>query len=93
MPDDELFGIAAIVTPVPRTEAPALMTYSRVTRVSLARAADVHPRMPLLLPREAPDTWLDPATPGDAALVAEIVGASDDFADQVVMIEAAERPH
>ncbi|QIM18270.1 SOS response-associated peptidase [Leucobacter coleopterorum] len=86
MPDDELFGIAAIVTPVSQPDGKKLMTYSMVTRASLARAADVHPRMPLLLPREAHDTWLDPARPGDRSLVTEAVRASDDFAAEVVII-------
>lgn len=86
MPDDELFGIAAIVTPVPREGGPAMMSYSMVTRASLARAADVHPRMPLLLPREAHDAWLDPARPGDQALVTDMVQQSDPFASEVVII-------
>lgn len=93
MPENELFGIAAIVTPVPRAEGPALLTYSMVTRASLARAADVHPRMPLLLPREVYDTWLDPKRPGDAALVAETVRASDGFVEDIVIVQGTDTRH
>jgi putative SOS response-associated peptidase YedK len=81
LPGDELFGIAAIVTPVPGAapvEQPGglLMSYSMVTRDAVARAAEAHPRMPMLLPRDFHDAWLDPERPGDAALLAAAVEAS-----------------
>lgn len=37
-----------------------------ITTTPNAVAARVHDRMPVILPRDAWDAWLDPATPADA---------------------------
>ncbi|UOQ58302.1 SOS response-associated peptidase [Leucobacter allii] len=89
MPGDELFGIAAIVTPVPQAAGEPLLSYAMVTRAAVGAAAEIHPRMPLVLPRTAHAAWLDPARPGDAALVAETVAASDGAAAEVLRIDEA----
>lgn len=89
LPDGELFAIAAITSPVPgaaprgAVEAP-LLSYSMVTRSALAAAATAHHRMPLLLPREFHDEWLDPRRPGDAELVGRALAASDELSRSVV---------
>lgn len=77
LPGDELFGIAAIVTPVPQSDGTPLMSYALVTRDAVGAAADTHPRMPLLLPRGLHDAWLDPERSGDAALIAAAVAESE----------------
>jgi putative SOS response-associated peptidase YedK len=79
LPGDELFGIAAIVTPVHRGDGPAFMSCSLVTRDAVGAAADTHPRMPLLLPRGMHDEWLDPWRPGDAALLGAAVAGSEEL--------------
>lgn len=84
LPDDELFGIAAIVTPVPQPDGGPMLSYSMVTRDAVGRAAETHPRMPMLLPRELHAAWLDPGRPGDAALLSEAVRASGEIGVEVV---------
>ncbi len=91
LPGDELFGIAAIVTPVPQPDGTQLLSYALVTRDAIAEAATAHPRMPLLLARETHASWLDPERPGDAQLVAEMWEASDQLAASVRAIDQSAR--
>ncbi len=82
--DGEAFGIAAITTTAEQhDDGGDLLTYSLVTRDAVAEAARVHPRMPLILPRELHDDWLDPDREGDAELIAEMVAASDELSDAI----------
>lgn len=91
LPGDEVFGIAAIVTPVPQPGS-LLMSYSMVTRAAAGRAVEAHPRMPMLLPREFHGAWLDPERPGDAALLADAVAASDGIAAEVLPADGPPDP-
>jgi len=77
LPEDELFGIAALTSTVTLPDGTERLSYSMVTRDAVGEAADTWPRMPLVLPREMHDEWLDPARPGDAELVAQARLASD----------------
>lgn len=76
LPGDELFGMAAIMSP--RTVGTeTTISYSLVTREGIGEASTVvtsrgDSRMPLVLPRELHDEWLDPHRPGDADLVAKV---------------------
>ncbi|MBL3700905.1 SOS response-associated peptidase family protein [Leucobacter luti] len=88
LPGDELFGVAAIVTPVAQPGGETLLSYAMVTRDALAEAATVHGRMPLILARESHDAWLDPQRPGDDALVATVLAASDPLAATATVIAA-----
>lgn len=72
----ELFAMAAITTAVPQDRGADLISYSLVTRDAVGEAARVHPRMPLMLPPELHDEWLDPDRPGDEDLVMLAVDAS-----------------
>ncbi|MBK0418189.1 SOS response-associated peptidase family protein [Leucobacter sp. CSA1] len=76
LPGGAPFGIAAITAVSPQPDGSELLSYSMVTRDAVGEARSAHPRMPLVLPREFHDDWLDPARPGDADLVAEVVLAS-----------------
>lgn len=87
LPEDEVFGIAAIVAPVPQPSGAPLLSYSMVTRDAVGRAAETHHRMPMLLPRRLHGAWLDPARPGDAGLLAEAVRASEEFGETVIAVE------
>lgn len=86
LPSDELFGIAAIVTPVAQPQGAPLLSYALVTRDAVAGAAAVHPRMPLILDRDFQAEWLDPEQPGDAALVAAAVASSEPLAASAIVI-------
>jgi len=75
---------SAAVEDRPTPAAPARMglSYSMVTRHGVGEAASVissrgESRMPLVIPRELHDEWLDPSVPGDAELVARVQLASE----------------
>ncbi len=82
--DGALFGIAAITTEADDADGSPLTSYSMVTRHGVGDAEHVlsdrgEARMPLILPREFHDTWLDPERAGDAALIADAVAASEEI--------------
>ncbi|QZY52939.1 SOS response-associated peptidase family protein [Leucobacter tenebrionis] len=85
LPQGEQFGIAAITSTV-TTDDGDLITYSMVTRDAPAgsEAAEYWPRMPLVLPRDMHDEWLDPERPGDASLVAEVQHASEEISRELI---------
>ncbi|GAB2554827.1 SOS response-associated peptidase family protein [Leucobacter ruminantium] len=95
LPGDELFGIAAIVTPVPGERGGGidgegeLLSYSMVTRDAVAAAAEADPRMPLVLPREFHDEWLDPDRVGDAELISRARFASEGIGAALRIIDVA----
>lgn len=76
---DELFGIAAVTSTVTRDDGTELITYSMVTRDAVGEAAEYWPRMPLVLPRDMHDDWLDPDRPGDVELVDQARLGSEDI--------------
>lgn len=84
LPGGELFGIAAITAPRLLPGGGEGYSYSMVTRAGVGEAATVlssrgESRMPLVLPREMHDAWLDPRRVGDAGLVAEAVASSEEI--------------
>lgn len=92
LPDNETFGIAAIShTVVEESTGEELMTYALVTRAAVDEAATVHPRMPLLLPQDEHDHWLDPNVAGDAELVENAVLASEEMARAVRIIDRSDQ--
>ena len=84
LPSGEQFGIAAVTSTV-TTDDGKLTTYSMVTRGAPAgsEAAEYWPRMPLVLPREMHDDWLDTARPGNTELVAYAQAASEDISREL----------
>lgn len=78
LPGGKVLGIASITTTAYRDDE-EMLTYALVTRDAVAQAATVHPRMPLVLPRELHDDWLDPGLAGDGELLAEAVSASEEL--------------
>lgn len=89
LPDGGMFAIAAITsTVIDDATGEERFTYSMVTRAGTGEAASVissrgDSRMPLVLPASMHDDWLDPDRPGDAALVDEVVLASDEISRQM----------
>jgi putative SOS response-associated peptidase YedK len=86
LPDGETFGIASITTTA-QTDPGDMLTYALVTRDAVDEAATVHPRMPLILPRELHDDWLDPTIPGDGDLLAEALSASEELSRSVRIVQ------
>ncbi|MGC3908784.1 SOS response-associated peptidase family protein [Corynebacterium propinquum] len=87
LPDAQGFAIATIVATSQQLEGD-LLSYALVTRDAVAEAATVHPRMPLLLPEELHDDWLDPNLHGDEELLAEALAASEHLSQQVRITDA-----
>lgn len=76
-----MFGIAAITSASHDANGEEILSYSLVTRRAVGPALDAHsgdgePRMPLILPAEMHDDWLDPERPGDRELIDRAVLAS-----------------
>lgn len=85
LPGREAFGIASITTMAQRDNEP-MLTYALVTRDAVEQAATVHPRMPLVLPRELHDDWLDPGLAGDGELLAEALSASESLSRSMEIV-------
>lgn len=79
LPTNEVFGIAAVTsTVIDNATGEERVTYSMVTRDAVGEAAEVWHRMPLILPRDLHDEWLNPERPGDADLVTKAQLRSDE---------------
>lgn len=85
LPGAAPFMIAAITAPREVEDDGPALSYSMVTRLGIGEASSViakisgEPRMPLIVPPEMYDEWLDPAVPGDAELVARVQLASEEL--------------
>lgn len=87
LPDEPagLFAFAGLwnvaKTPAPETGIDEWMvSYAVVTRAAAPHLSAIHDRMPLILPRELWDDWLDPERTGDPGLLEEAVAASEPLA-------------
>jgi putative SOS response-associated peptidase YedK len=60
MVDDSIFAFAGIWDSWRNSEGKALETCSIITTTPNALLADIHDRMPVILPDDAYDLWLDP---------------------------------
>ncbi|MFW8567755.1 SOS response-associated peptidase family protein [Corynebacterium propinquum] len=87
LPNTQGFAIATITATSHQPDGD-LLSYALVTRDAVAEAATVHPRMPLLLPEELHDDWLDPQLEGDEELLAEALAASEHLSQQVRIADA-----
>lgn len=84
LPDEELFAMAAIYTEFKDVDGATRISYALVTRDAVAEAKEAHPRMPLILPRDAHDSWLNPESAGTQDLVDESRLASEEICRAVV---------
>lgn len=89
-PTGGTFGIAAITSTVQDADGADLVTYSLVTRNAVGEAAGVHDRMPLVIPPEMHDEWLDPARPGDRDLVLAATAWSEDLSHAMTAVKPAD---
>ncbi len=87
LPDQGPFAIAAITAPVAPDEDGTLVSYSMVTRDAVGAPRRTHPRMPLILPADMHEEWLDPRRVGDAGLVARALAASEELSHAVLPLD------
>lgn len=94
LPGNQQFGIAAVTSTIKQDDGTELVTYSMVTRNSPpgSEAAEYWHRMPLLLPEDIHDTWLDPDRPGNTELVTEVQHTSEEISRQLNTVETAPPP-
>jgi len=82
LPDGSPFFFAGVAAPA--YHAAADLSYALVTRPPTDRAAQIHNRMPMLLPESFLATWLDPDRPGTDDLRADALAASQEIVEQIV---------
>jgi len=68
------------------------VSYAIVTQPASPHIADIHDRMPLIVPRELYDDWLDPTRTGDQELLDEVVAASRPLGEALVIGERRPNP-
>lgn len=64
-----------------------MVSYAIVTQPASPHIADIHDRMPLLVPRELYDEWLDPTRTGDQGLLDETVALSRPLGERLQISE------
>ncbi|AYG04049.1 SOS response-associated peptidase family protein [Gryllotalpicola protaetiae] len=81
--DGQPFMIATVWNQVHEEDGNLLTTYALVTRPAAGAVATKHDRMPLLLPPELWETWIDPHEVGTRQLAEAAVAASNDLSGGV----------
>ncbi len=71
-----LFAFAGLWNVTKTPDDQWMVSYAIVTQPAAPHIASIHDRMPLILPREFYDEWLDPTRTGDQDLLDEAVAAS-----------------
>ncbi len=89
LPGEEhgLFAFAGLwnVTKTPDDEW--MVSYAIVTQPASPHIASIHDRMPLILPRDLYDEWLDPERTGDQELLDEAIAASRPLSERLEISE------
>jgi putative SOS response-associated peptidase YedK len=62
-----------------------LVSYAIVTQPAAPHIASIHDRMPLIVPRELYDEWLDPTRLGDQDLLDEAIALSRPLGERLVI--------
>lgn len=88
----ELFAFAGLwnVTKVPNDKTPDdewMVSYTIVTQQASPEIAAIHDRMPLIVPRDLYDEWLDPTRVGDQELLDEVTAASRSLSEQLQAVK------
>lgn len=82
-----LFAFAGLWNVTKTTEGEWMVSYAIVTQPATAHIAAIHDRMPLVVPRDHWDEWLDPERVGDQDLLDEVVAASRPLGERLVVGE------
>jgi putative SOS response-associated peptidase YedK len=76
-----LFAFAGLYNVTKTGDGDWMVSYAIVTRPAAAHIAGIHDRMPLILPPDQYDEWLDPSRLGDQELLDEMLVASRPLSD------------
>lgn len=78
LPDEPkgLFALAGLWNVTKTPEGDWMVSYAIVTQPASPNIAAIHDRMPLIVPRDLYDEWLDPTIAGDQGLLDEAIAAS-----------------
>lgn len=83
--DEGLFAFAGLSNVTKDAAGEWVISYAIITEPAAPHIAEIHDRMPLILPRSLWDEWLDPSRPGDRELLDEAVAASRPVADRLIV--------
>lgn len=89
LPDEPkgLFAFAGLWNVTKTPDDQWMVSYTIVTQPAAPQIASIHDRMPLILPRELYDEWLDPTRVGDQELLDEAVAASRPLGERLEVSE------
>jgi Uncharacterized conserved protein len=89
LPDEPagLFAFAGLWNVAKTADDDWMVSYAIVTQPASPHIAAIHDRMPLILPRDLWDEWLDPERAGDPGLLEEAVAASRPLAERLAVGE------
>lgn len=82
-----LFAFAGLWSVAKEPSGEWMVSYAIVTQPAAAHIAAIHDRMPLILPAEEYDTWLDPDRRGDEGLVEEAIALGREFGARLEVSE------
>lgn len=83
LPGDELLGMAAVVRPGVTADGAAFTCYSLVMQPAAEHIADVHDRMPLLIPAGFAEEWLTSDAPA-GEMIDAATSAAQPLAERII---------
>jgi putative SOS response-associated peptidase YedK len=83
--EEGLFAFAGLYNVARASDGEWMVSYAIVTQPAVARITDIHDRMPLILPPELWDEWLDPSRVGDQELLDEVVTIARAISERVTV--------
>lgn len=87
LPDEPkgLFAFAGLWNVNKTPDDEWMVSYAIVTRPAVPHISSIHDRMPLIVPREWYDEWLDPTRAGDQELLDDVVAASRPLGERLAI--------
>jgi putative SOS response-associated peptidase YedK len=83
--EGDLFAFAGLWNVTKTPDGEWMVSYAIVTQPASPHIAAIHDRMPLILPREFYDEWLDPTRTGDQELLDEAVAVGRRLGDALAI--------
>lgn len=80
----DLFAFAGLWN-ITKVDDDWMLSYTIVTQPASPHIASIHDRMPLIVPRDLYDEWLDPHRVGDQELLDEVVAASRPLGEKLAI--------